>query len=349
MNGNEGRETTRQQQPALAGEDIGRRRRSARSLRAQSTKAWTRSITGVDGSLVAIQNNGATPVLELTNLHGDIIATASLSETATELASKTDTSEFGVPTVSNPEKFAWLGAIGLPTELPSGVIAMGARSYVPQLGRFLQPDPIPGGSANAYSYTFDDPVNSTDPTGDYVEGAYLAAFNNIQNREAVERQEAREAAARAAAEQAAREAAEAAAAAAGPQYAGGEEEYWEEWYEEEGWYEYATYHHDAGKEEARVEPAVLYQPLREEASNDDSGANGPEGWSRVEIKGGPGGHGCAKRKACHKGGPRRGENQEWCEFVGGAIGGLLGAPGGVGGGIAGGAAGTVAGKVICKE
>jgi hypothetical protein len=52
----------------------------------------------------------------------------------------------------------------LQTELSSGVIAMGARSYVPQLGRFLQTDPIPGGSANAY--VFGDPVNESDPSGE---------------------------------------------------------------------------------------------------------------------------------------------------------------------------------------
>jgi uncharacterized protein RhaS with RHS repeats len=52
---------------------------------------------------------------------------------------------------------------------------MGARSYVPQLGRFLQPDPMAGGSANAYSYTFGDPVNTTDPTGTYTATASKAA------------------------------------------------------------------------------------------------------------------------------------------------------------------------------
>jgi RHS repeat-associated protein len=173
-----------------------------------STKAWKRNITGIDGSLVATQNNGETPVLELSNLHGDIIATASASETATELASKADTSEFGVPTVPNPEKYAWLGAVGLPTELPSGLVTMGGRSYVPQLGRFLQPDPIPGGSANAYSYTFGDPVNSSDPTGDYAATAGSGAVL-IWAAEAA-------AAARAAAEYAARVALEDAANAAGP-------------------------------------------------------------------------------------------------------------------------------------
>jgi RHS repeat-associated protein len=238
----------------------------------KSTKAWKRNITGINGSLTATQAEGANPVLQLTNLHGDIIATASTSETTTELLSKTDTSEYGVPTTSNPEKYAWLGAMGLPTELPSGVIAMGARSYIPQLGRFLQPDPIPGGSANAYTYTFDDPINTTDPTGAYVECSYCATYNNNQNTEAVERENARiaareaaERAAREAAERAAAEAAAAAAAAAGPQYQEGEES--EEW-EEEGEYEYASYKPgESGQDEHHLESGVLYQPLGGEAAS----------------------------------------------------------------------------------
>ena len=45
---------------------------------------------------------------------------------------------------------------------------MGARSYIPQLGRFEQADPQPGGSINAYAYTDDDPVNQADPTGEWT-------------------------------------------------------------------------------------------------------------------------------------------------------------------------------------
>jgi RHS repeat-associated protein len=62
-----------------------------------------------------------------------------------------------------------VGASQRPTELPSGVIAMGARTYIPQLGRFLQTDPQPGGSANAYTYTDGDPINSSDPTGEWTQ------------------------------------------------------------------------------------------------------------------------------------------------------------------------------------
>jgi uncharacterized protein RhaS with RHS repeats len=42
---------------------------------------------------------------------------------------------------------------------------MGVRSYVPAVGRFISVDPVSGGSANAYDYANQDPVNSFDLTG----------------------------------------------------------------------------------------------------------------------------------------------------------------------------------------
>jgi RHS repeat-associated protein len=187
-----------------------------------TTGESTRNIAGLTG-FAAVQKNTEAPVLQLTDLHGDIVATASLSETATALASTTDTSEFGVPTTSTPPKYSWLGADEIPTELPSGVLDMGARSYVPQLGRFLQPDPQSGGSANAYTYTFGDPVNSADPSGEYTVGGPSQALIDGTAQmasEAAAQQAAENAAARAEAERKAREAEEAAAAASGPQQEG---------------------------------------------------------------------------------------------------------------------------------
>jgi RHS repeat-associated protein len=174
---------------------------------------WTRYIPGMTG-LAAIQTNGGTPVLALANLHGDIVATAALSETETKLLSATNTTEYGVPTTGTPAKYSWLGADQRPTELPTGIVAMGARSYVPQLGRYLQTDPVEGGSADAYAYTHGDPVDETDLTGQTTESgppAWLIALGKQTTEEAIAVRAAEEAAARAAAE---RKAAEAEAAEA---------------------------------------------------------------------------------------------------------------------------------------
>ena len=42
---------------------------------------------------------------------------------------------------------------------------MGVRNYLPSLGRFLQTDPVVGGSANDYDYANQDPVNTYDLDG----------------------------------------------------------------------------------------------------------------------------------------------------------------------------------------
>jgi RHS repeat-associated protein len=184
---------------------------------AEGTTGWTRNVQGIVGGLVATQTNGEAPVLRIENLHGDIVGTASMSTTATALTSTSDTSEYGVPRTATPPKYSWLGASERATTLASGVVAMGARSYVPQIGRFLQSDPVPGGSANAYSYTSGDPVNESDPSGESSTGlsGWLTEVNNGIAQQVVVREAQREAAARAEAEAAAAAAAEAAAASAG--------------------------------------------------------------------------------------------------------------------------------------
>jgi hypothetical protein len=45
---------------------------------------------------------------------------------------------------------------------------MGERIYLPQLGRFLSTDPVPGGSANSYDYGDQDPLNLFDLHGTMV-------------------------------------------------------------------------------------------------------------------------------------------------------------------------------------
>ncbi len=69
------------------------------------------------------------------------------------------------PTYQALPRYAYVGAKQRSTTLPTGVIEMGARVYVPQIGRFLQTDPVYGGSANAYDYANQDPVNALDLDG----------------------------------------------------------------------------------------------------------------------------------------------------------------------------------------
>jgi RHS repeat-associated protein len=130
--------------------------------------SWMRLIAGIGSGLAAIQTSSGTTTLEVANLHGDIVGTVpDATETEPKLAGASEPTEFGVPATSKPEPYAWLGTDERRTELATGVIAMGARAYIPQLGRFEQPDPQPGASINAYAYTSDDPINEADPSGEH--------------------------------------------------------------------------------------------------------------------------------------------------------------------------------------
>jgi RHS repeat-associated protein len=127
--------------------------------------AWTRNIGGIGGELAAIQPSTGETSLQLTGLHGDVVATASLSSIAKEPTAKFEFDEFGNPKQGGAGRFGWLGGKQRRTELPSGVIQMGARSYVPAMGRFISNDPVAGGSASAYDYANADPVNDLDLLG----------------------------------------------------------------------------------------------------------------------------------------------------------------------------------------
>lgn len=104
--------------------------------------------------------------LEISDLHGDIVSEVpNTSGAAASLLSPIDV--FGTPTTSAGANLGlgYLGAKQRNTTLTTGTIEMGARLYQPQIGRFLQPDPIYGGSLNAYDYALQDPANAFDLNG----------------------------------------------------------------------------------------------------------------------------------------------------------------------------------------
>ncbi|WP_146605870.1 LamG-like jellyroll fold domain-containing protein [Micromonospora craterilacus] len=123
----------------------------------------TRNVSGPDNDLVATTSATGDVVLQLTNLHGGIAAQVDTGLTEPELF---DYDEYGLPVAGQAnQRYGWLGGKQRSGEAIGDVILMGVRLYSPALGRFLQVDPVAGGSCNAYEYTCADPINATDLDG----------------------------------------------------------------------------------------------------------------------------------------------------------------------------------------
>src|SRR5690349_113936 len=81
------------------------------------------------------------------------------------LTSTTTTDEYGNPTSASTARYGWFGSEQRAADTPGNFILMGVRVYNPTTGRFLQADPVYGGSCNDYEYSCTDPVNGADLSG----------------------------------------------------------------------------------------------------------------------------------------------------------------------------------------
>ena len=138
---------------------------------ASDSPAYTRPYAG--GTLTTYLAAGAVSAIDVAgvvtyqhaNAHGDIVGTTDTAGTWTPVVLA---DEYGVTTAAPSSRLGWLGQQQRFTVGGAlGLTRMGVRLYDPRLGRFLQTDPIQGGSANDYDYVAGDPVNDFDLAGTF--------------------------------------------------------------------------------------------------------------------------------------------------------------------------------------
>jgi RHS repeat-associated protein len=127
--------------------------------------SYVRTVAGLGGVAAFYSAESGTAHWKVTNLHGDFVAT--VDGTDPGLSSTHETDEFGLARANSQPAgdYGWLGSTLRRAANPAGLMLMGVRLYNPATGRFLTPDRVYAGSANAYDYANQDPVNQSDTSG----------------------------------------------------------------------------------------------------------------------------------------------------------------------------------------
>jgi RHS repeat-associated protein len=140
---------------------------------------------GVSVTIKPQSSSAGAVTYSVSNLHGDTMATVNADGLATVQA---PTGPFGemLPTSGVPNNtvdgasFAYVGGYKKTTDTDFAITPtqMGARVYIAELGRFLQVDPVEGGTDNNYAYV-NDPVNDYDLSGQWGFGDIFNAVKNV--------------------------------------------------------------------------------------------------------------------------------------------------------------------------
>ncbi len=151
------------------------------------TQKYLNLAGGIKVTIKTQSTSAGATTYSLSNMHGDTMATVNADGAMTGTYM---TGPFGealtntaLPHNATPDTtYAYVGKHQKITEtsFATAFIQMGARVYLPELGRFLQVDPVEGGTLNNYVYAM-DPVNQADLDGRWIAKVLQAFVRFVKN------------------------------------------------------------------------------------------------------------------------------------------------------------------------